>query len=153
MTSLSLSNRPRALKNKKLDLIQVPPIPIGHHAHEHAFDLQVYYEDTDFSGVVYHANYLKFLDRAREHFFGVNKLRDLYEKTGRGFVVYQLKIKYCQSARFGDELQVVTQESRRTTYRAFLDQEIIRPSDGTTIVRAKVEVALVDKNHRVVSID
>jgi len=121
-------------------------------AHEHSFYTRVYYEDTDFSGVVYHANYLRFLDRGREHYFGLEKIKNLYDETGCGFVVYRINIKYCQSARFGDELEVVTKETRRSKFRAFLDQKIIRPSDGRTIVKAQVEVALVDSNHKIVDI-
>jgi tol-pal system-associated acyl-CoA thioesterase len=152
MTALHQLNSSGSQNDRGLELVHPQQIPVLRLTGEHVFRLQVYYEDTDFSGVVYHANYLRFLDRAREHFLGVKQIRDLYEKTGHGFVVYQLRIKYCQSARFGDELQVVTQESKRTAYRSFLDQKIIRPSDGITIVKAKVEIALVDKNHRAVPI-
>lgn len=118
----------------------------------HTYNLRVYYEDTDFSGVVYHGNYLRFLDRGREEFFGVDKLRSLHAQCGLGFVVYKLTIKYCQSAGFGDELQVTTVETKRTTYRAFLEQKIFRVSDGLLLVKASVEVALVDSSKKVVRI-
>ncbi len=54
--------------------------------HEHR--VQIYYEDTDHSGLVYHANYLKYFERAREHMLGLAELRRLYDEDGVGFVVY-----------------------------------------------------------------
>ena len=44
----------------------------------HVLDIQIYYEDTDFSGVVYHANYLRFFERAREHILGADELVRLW---------------------------------------------------------------------------
>ena len=49
-------------------------------------DVEVYYDDTDFSGVVYHANYLKYMERAREHMLGRAELVRLYQEEGHAFV-------------------------------------------------------------------
>ena len=54
---------------------------------------RVYYEDTDFSGYVYHANYLKFFERGREELLGVEKLQELFKK-GLHFVVAKIQISY-----------------------------------------------------------
>ena len=59
----------------------------------HRFSIHIYYEDTDHSGVVYHANYLRFFERAREHMFGIQALVDLYKNDGIGFVVYQAQMQ------------------------------------------------------------
>ena len=53
----------------------------------HAHPVQIYYEDTDLSGVVYHANYLKYFERAREHLLGPTELARLYNEDGIGVVV------------------------------------------------------------------
>jgi acyl-CoA thioester hydrolase len=65
--------------------------------------VQIYYEDTDHSGFVYHANYLKYCERAREHLIGVNYLRDLYH-NGLHFVVAKAELKFHAPARHGDSL-------------------------------------------------
>ena len=64
-----------------------------------SFSVRVYYEDTDHSGVVYHANYLKYFERAREHLLGVDELVALWNEQGVGFVVYRADITYKKGAR------------------------------------------------------
>ena len=61
-----------------------------HHLHH----VQIYYEDTDFSGVVYHASYLKSFERAREHLIGVDELVRLFREDGIGFVVYKANLTF-----------------------------------------------------------
>ena len=53
------------------------------------FAVQIYYEDTDFSGVVYHPNFLKYFERAREHVIGADVLQTLWNQQGLGFAVYK----------------------------------------------------------------
>lgn len=65
----------------------------------------VYYEDTDLSGFVYHANYLKFFERAREHVIGVRFLKELYD-LGAHFVVHKANLEFKTPARHGDQLLV-----------------------------------------------
>ena len=72
----------------------------------HLFSAQVYYEDTDHSGVVYHANYLKFFERAREDIIGVDTLSDMWHNQGVGFAVYKIAIQYHDGAVFGDKLDI-----------------------------------------------
>ena len=74
----------------------------------HLLHLQIYYEDTDHSGVVYHANYLKFFERAREHLLGVEHLVSLYQEDGIGFVVYKAELTYKKGAQFGDQITIQT---------------------------------------------
>jgi acyl-CoA thioester hydrolase len=70
-------------------------------------DFSVYYEDTDFSGLVYHANYLKYFERGREELLGLRLVRRLYEE-GLHFVVAGLTLDYLAAARHGDRLRVET---------------------------------------------
>ncbi len=67
--------------------------------------IPIYYEDTDFSGFVYHANYLKFFERAREELFGRKKLRDFFS-TGSHFVVREANLVFHKPARHGDVIRV-----------------------------------------------
>jgi acyl-CoA thioester hydrolase len=67
----------------------------------HLFSAQVYYEDTDHSGVVYHANYLKFFERAREDIIGISKLSDMWHEQGIGFAVYKVNLGFREGAVFG----------------------------------------------------
>lgn len=74
----------------------------------HRSNFWVYYEDTDFSGFVYHANYLKFFERAREHLIGIDYLKNLFQ-TGVHFVVSRADIAFKAPARHGDHLAIHTE--------------------------------------------
>lgn len=69
--------------------------------------MYVYYEDTDFSGFVYHANYLKFFERGREHLIGIEYLRELF-KMGIHFVVAKCTVEFHRPAAHGDQLVIAT---------------------------------------------
>jgi acyl-CoA thioester hydrolase len=103
----------------------------------HRFPVRVYYEDTDFSGNVYHAAYLHFLERARTEF-----LRDLgihhseLIKDGIAFAVRSMTIDFQRAAHIDDELVVDTALLEMTGARFTLDQSIERGDE--LIVRAKV---------------
>ena len=66
----------------------------------HRYPIQIYYEDTDHSGVVYHANYLKYFERAREHMLGIEALVQLLQEDNIGFVVYKANLTYNKGAKF-----------------------------------------------------
>ena len=70
-------------------------------------NIAVYYEDTDFSGFVYHANYLKFFERAREELFGREHLRNMFLQ-GRHFVAKDAHLDFHRPARHGDMIRVHT---------------------------------------------
>lgn len=77
---------------------------------DHRFDLTVYYEDTDLAGIVYYANYLKFIERARSewvHALGIDQMR-LKAEHGVVFAVRRVEADYLQAAKFADRLQVRT---------------------------------------------
>ena len=69
----------------------------------HSHRVHIYYEDTDLSGVVYHANYLKYFERAREHMLGRARLVQLLEEEGKGFVVYKCSLTFKKGAKLGDD--------------------------------------------------
>jgi acyl-CoA thioester hydrolase len=106
--------------------------------------VRVYWEDTDAGGVVYYANYLKFMERARSEWlracgFEQDVLRD---EAGVVFVVRRVEIDYLSPARFNDQLDVSV--SLHETGRASLSvrQELMRGS--TCLARAEVTLACVD---------
>ena len=94
----------------------------------HRFCLRVYYEDTDFGGLVYYANYLKFIERARSEWvrsLGIDQ-RTLKSEQGVVFAVRHLEAEYVLPAQFDDLLEVRTQLESLTTSRLILSQKICR---------------------------
>ena len=89
----------------------------------HVFKAQVYYEDTDHSGVVYHANYLKFFERAREDIIGIDALSRMWHDHGIGFAVYKLTMGFHDGAVFGDLLTIHTTWKRDGAYRVVFSHE------------------------------
>lgn len=114
----------------------------------HLFDVQVYYEDTDFSGVVYHANYLRFFERAREHLLGSDELVRLWRDEGKGFVVYKAQLTYKDGAVFGDVIEVRSTARLESEYRAVFEQRAHRKADGKLLVEGSVEMVCVDAHKR-----
>ena len=119
---------------------------------EHVLDVQVYYEDTDHSGVVYHANYLRYMERAREHLLGVPELVRLWEQERVGFVVYQCTMKFKEGARFGETLEVRTTVKRASDYRAVFQQNVHRKTDGKMLVQGEVDLCCVNGEQRLVKL-
>ena len=116
----------------------------------HSFEVQVYYEDTDLSGAVYHANYLKFFERAREHVIGADVLRRLHEEDGLGFVVYGADLSFKRGARLGDRLEIRTTTEVESDYRAVFEQDAW-PIDGDTpYVESTIEIVCVDERGELV---
>jgi len=112
----------------------------------HVLPVRVYFEDTDFSGLVYHANFLKFCERGRSDFIrllGIHhqSLANPEEGEASVFVVRHIDIDYLKPARLDDVLEVVTRCSHIGGASLVLTQEVRR--DGVVLVRAKVTVVLV----------
>lgn len=114
--------------------------------------VQVYYEDTDHSGVVYHANYLRYMERAREHLLGVPELVRLWEEERVGFVVYQCSMKFKEGARFGDGLEVRTRVEKASDYRAVFEQNVYRVEDDRLLVLGEVHLCCVDGDQKLVKL-
>jgi len=118
--------------------------------HEHR--VQIYYEDTDHSGLVYHANYLKYFERAREHMLGTSELRRLLMEEGIGFVVYEAKLSYRQGAIFGDTLVVKSKVEAPSPYRAVFTQDAHRESDDVLLVRGVLTLVCIDRDKQLVEL-
>ena len=105
---------------------------------DHKFELSVYYEDTDLAGIVYYANYLKFIERARSEWvqaLGIDQMR-LKAEYGVVFAVRRIEADYLQAAKFGDRLQVRTRALELTGARVRLEQKVER--DTETLFTANV---------------
>ncbi|PID36578.1 MAG: tol-pal system-associated acyl-CoA thioesterase [Rhodobacterales bacterium] len=101
----------------------------------HYFPVRVYYEDTDLAGIVYYANYLKFIERARTEFVrerGVDQ-GVLKAETGIVFAVRRVEGDYLSPAKFDDELTIRTRLTGLTGARITLDQDVLR---GDTLLFA-----------------
>ncbi len=104
---------------------------------KHVYPVQVFYEDTDMGGVVYHANYLKFIERARSDY--VRKLgndQNAMRDAGIVWVVRRIEADYLAPAKFEDELIVETEVASVSGVRLTMDQVVTR--DGTEVFRATV---------------
>jgi acyl-CoA thioester hydrolase len=114
----------------------------AHPGAEHAFEIRVYYEDTDFSGAVYHANYLRFMERARTEMLrarGVAQGASFSGETDEtfGFVVRAMTIEWLKPARMDDLLVVETRVERIGAATLELAHCILRGDDvlATSTVR------------------
>ncbi|HHY49068.1 MAG TPA: tol-pal system-associated acyl-CoA thioesterase [Alphaproteobacteria bacterium] len=109
----------------------------------HRFTVRVYYEDTDFSGNVYHSAYLHFFERARTEFLrslGIHHSELIRE--GIAFAVRSMSIAFDRAAHIDDLLEVETRVETVTPARLGLDQRIVRA--GETITRATVMVVAIN---------
>jgi acyl-CoA thioester hydrolase len=109
------------------------------------WNVRVYYEDTDAAGVVYYANYLKYLERARTEWLaaaGVT-LSALEIEHNAVFVVHRLEIDYRRPARLGDSLTISLAPVERTRVRLVVAQDILRNDE--LISRARVWLACLDR--------
>ena len=98
----------------------------------HEFRVRVYYEDTDMAGIVYHANYLKFIERARSDWvrgMGIDQ-NALREHEGVVFVIRRIEADFRASARFDDELVVQTRVQSVGGVRLVLHQEVQRAGEA-----------------------
>ena len=114
----------------------------------HVLPVRVYFEDTDCAGVVYHANFLKFCERARSDFIRLlgieaKSLADPAQGEPSVFVVRRVEIDYLKPGRMDDLLEIVTTCAEIGSASLVLQQDAIR--DSTLLVRARVTVVLVSK--------
>jgi len=114
----------------------------------HLFPVRVYYEDTDHGGVVYHANYLKFMERARTEFLrdaGL-ELDALEAEHGILFAVTEAHVCYRQSARFNDLLTVESVLTHVRGARLRFRQRIVRNS--VALIEGEIHLACIDRTGR-----
>ena len=114
----------------------------------HRFPVRVYFEDTDLSGVVYHANYLRYMERARSDMLrlaGIDQ-RAVHEAGGGAYAISDLHIRYRRPARLDDVLVVETRLLRLGAASVDIHQRVMR--DDTIVTEAEVTAALVAPSGR-----
>ena len=112
---------------------------------KHRFDLKVYYEDTDMAGIVYYANYLKFIERARSTWveeLGIDQLA--LRDSGVVFAVRDISAQYFVPALMGDSLQVQSRVIATTAARWVLEQVVER--GGVALFTAVVTIVALGDN-------
>lgn len=114
----------------------------------HRFPIRVYFEDTDAGGMAYHANYLRWAERAR-----TESLRDMglphqlmMERHHSILVVRRVEVEYWRPARLDDVLIVETRVIAVKGVTILLDQRMVQAGDGTPLAALRVELACVDRH-------
>jgi len=107
--------------------------------------ITIYVEDTDFQGFVYHANYVKFFERARSNFLSTIKVsqRELRTKN-QAFVIKSINLNYLHAAELGDNLVVHTAVEKISNARMIFHQKIINKANGNEFVDGEVEVCFIN---------
>ena len=116
----------------------------GFVGYEHRFALSVYFEDTDAYGIVYYANYLKFMERARSDMIravGVDQAAEL-NRSGSAYAVVEVDIKYRRPARLGEDLLVVSNVNQVRASSVDIHQRVMRGPELLT--DATVTAAFLD---------
>ena len=111
----------------------------------HTLKIKIYYEDTDAGGVVYYANFLRYMERARTEFLSDRGI-DVAEYHNKGylFAVVHVDIHYKKPARLGEIIDITTEIIGMTNVTITLRHQIFRNS--TLLVEANVRVACIDKD-------
>ena len=113
----------------------------------HIFTCRVYYEDTDLAGIVYYANYLKFIERARSEWvrtLGVDQVA--LKEQGIVFAVRRVEADYISPAKFDDVLTIETEMVSKTAARLILDQRVLR--EGGELFHARVTLVALTPDGR-----
>lgn len=115
---------------------------------EHRFAITVYYEDTDAAGIVYYANYLKFMERARSDMLravGIDQRAEL-DRTGRTYAVAEVAIRYLRPARLNDDLLIVSTVKSIGAASVVIQQRVMRGAEQ--LADATVTAAFVSADLR-----
>lgn len=113
---------------------------------EFSFPIRIYYEDTDAGGVVFYANYLKYMERARTEWLRSAGFEQdvLAEQQNLVFAVHRVKLDYLKPARFNDLLQVTATIKKEGKASLDFYQEVRR--DNTVLCKADIQIVCVDVN-------
>ena len=120
----------------------------GFEGRAHRFALTVYFEDTDTAGIVYYANYLKFMERARSDFLrcvGIDQRAAIEAQTGV-YAVADVTIKYRRPAKLGDDLVIVSTVRLVRAASVVIHQEVRRGAE--TLTEATVTAAFLTRDGR-----
>jgi len=111
---------------------------------DHILPIRIYYEDTDLSGVVYHANYLRYMERGRSEFFrcaGIVRLAMLDDHEATAWTLRRAALEFLKPARVDDLIEVHTRATALTGARMSADQKIYRA--GQLLMHGQVEACII----------
>lgn len=134
--------------DERVSALNLSPVSGHFDGTDHLFPVRVYFEDTDLSGVVYHANYLRFMERARSDMLrcaGIDQ-RAAHEAGEGVYVVRNIAIRYVAPARLDDALVVVSRVIRVRAAAVDIQQRVMRHDELLT--EANVEAAFVTPQGR-----
>ena len=115
---------------------------------EHRFALTVYFEDTDTAGIVYYANYLKYMERARSDMLraaGIDQRAAMEARTGV-YAVAEVNIRYLRPARLGDDLVIVSTVDQVRAASVLIHQRVMRGAEP--LADARVTAAFLSSDDR-----
>ena len=115
----------------------------------HILPIRIYYEDTDLSGIVYHANYLRYMERGRSEFFrsvGIVKLAQLEGPTPTAWTLRRIELDYLKPARLDDVIEVHTRATALTGARLSAEQDIF--CKDVQLTRGRVEACIITLDGR-----
>ncbi len=118
----------------------------------HVYTFNIYYEDTDLTGAVYHANYLAYFERAREHCLGIQELVRMYREDGIGFVVHHVDLTYRAPSFHGDELEIHTRARCESEYRIIFEQHVRGRGESTSRVIGRITLVCVNRDHQLITL-
>ena len=110
----------------------------------HILPIRIYYEDTDLSGIVYHANYLRYMERGRSEFFrsvGIVRLAQLQGPEPTAWTLRRIELEYLKPARLDDIVEVHTRATALSGARLSAEQDIF--CKGTQLTRGRVEACII----------
>jgi acyl-CoA thioester hydrolase len=113
----------------------------------HILPVRIYYEDTDLSGIVYHANYLRYMERGRSEFFraaGITRLAQLEQPEPTAWTLRKVELEYLKPARLDDLIEVHTRATALSGARLNAEQNIF--CKGVQLTRGHVEAAIITMN-------
>lgn len=107
--------------------------------------IRIYYEDTDAGGIVYNANYVKFLERCRTEWLrSLGVEQDVLLKKGIAFVVRRIELDFIRPAKFNDMIEVTAEVEKLGSASLVFSQKISDRADGTMLASAMVKIGCVD---------
>ncbi len=117
----------------------------------HIHHVVVAEEDTDFSGLVYHANYLRYFEGARADLLGIADATELWRGAGLGLMVYRANLSFNKGAAAGDQLEIHSTVDTKSSIRWVFRQGAWRAGDKRALVEAEVQIVCVDGGFQLTS--
>uniref|UniRef100_A0A7S1HSF0 Thioesterase domain-containing protein n=1 Tax=Eutreptiella gymnastica TaxID=73025 RepID=A0A7S1HSF0_9EUGL len=114
--------------------------------------LELYFEDTDHTGIVHQSNYLKYFERARQPCLGKEMLARLWEEDGIGWVVIKAVLQYNNNVQYKDDIEIRTRLKKSSTFRTSFTQEVWSKSGDRPMVEGEVELCNVSREGKLIKV-